>query len=740
MKINPGCNDIIFASFLGGSGEDGAFVLSLDPATGDVYVGGATSSTDFPGNMTGVVQPGNAGDVCDGFVTIISNDGSTQKKSTYLGTSKIDAIYGLKFDKKGFPYVMGSTTGNWPVINATYVNAGAKQFICKLQPDLSAFIYSTTFGKASTLPNISPVAFLVDRCENVYASGWGGWLYLQDDPYGLSGTLGMPVSPAAIQPNTDGRDFYFIVIKRDASALLYATFFGQTEGTGSISEHVDGGTSRYDQNGVIYQAICANCTGQSLKPFPTTAGVWAPTNGTLTSDGITMGCNLAAVKISFNFAGVSAGPKSVINGRNDSTACVPLDVTLEDTLRNAKSYVWKFGDGTPDVITSAYQVQHSYPAPGTYTVTLVAIDSSTCNVADTAFIHVIARIDKASLAFSTQKLTGCESLSFQFINLSVAPPGKPFSDQSFIWDFGDGSPLVPTGFPAVTHAYLSSGAYPVKLILNDTNYCNYPDTISKILRVAAQVKSQFVTPATGCAPYTAAFDNTSIAGQQFYWDFGDGSQSTDFSPTHLYPNTGTYLVTLIVVDSSTCNITDTSNFTLSVDIKPQAGFEVSPIPPVVNKPSVFTNTSVGATHFKWIFGDGDSVLKTSMDTVVHQYQKTGQFQACLIAFNDVGCTDTVCHAVDAIVSPLLDVPTAFTPGRFGENGIVRVQAFGINSIVFKIYNRWGQKVFETNNVNQGWDGTYNGVIQPMDVYAYTLEAVFFDGTRTQKKGDITLIR
>ena len=70
----------------------------------------------------------------------------------------------------------------------------------------------------------------------------------------------MPVTPDAIQKTTDGRDFYFIVIKRDASGLLYGTFYGQKDVEGeSLSEHVDGGTSRYDKNGVIYQAICANC-------------------------------------------------------------------------------------------------------------------------------------------------------------------------------------------------------------------------------------------------------------------------------------------------------------------------------------------------------------------------------------------------------------------------------------------------------------------------------------------------
>src|SRR5205085_4922545 len=85
-----------------------------------------------------------------------------------------DQLYGVQTDKFGNVYVMGTTEGSWPVLNAAYSNANSKQFISKLKPDLSAYIYSTVFGSGSALPNISPTAFLVDRCENVYVSGWGG--------------------------------------------------------------------------------------------------------------------------------------------------------------------------------------------------------------------------------------------------------------------------------------------------------------------------------------------------------------------------------------------------------------------------------------------------------------------------------------------------------------------------------------------------------------------------------------
>jgi gliding motility-associated-like protein len=744
LKIDVNCNHLIWSSFLGGSGLDAAFVLRQNPLTGDIFVAGATASTDLPGDKGGVMQPAFNGGMCDGFVAQISDDGTRQKKTTFLGTGDADAIYGINFDRHGYPYVMGTTNGVWPVINAAYSVSGARQFVSKLQPDLSGFVYSTTFGTSSSaphgLPNISPVAFLIDRCENMYVSGWGGWIIGgESDPYGLAGTSGMPVTPNAVKLVSDNRDFYFIVMQKNAASLLYGTFFGQKDNDKSISEHVDGGTSRYDQNGTIYQGICANCNGGASSPFPTTIGVWAPTNGAVTN-----GCNEAMVKLAFNFAGVAAGLRASVNGRSgDTSGCIPLVADLQDTIRNAKSYIWNFGDGGPDTATIGFDVQHTYNKPGTYTVMLIAIDSNSCNISDTAYRHVIARTDKAPVDFSVVKDPNlpCTSLTYDFTNLSTAPPGKPFGPASFIWEFGDNTPPVPDGPGPVIHSYQNPGTYIVDLLLVDTSYCNYPDSASQTLRVSTLAKAQFLTPSTGCAPYTAIFNNTSLGGLQFTWDFGDGSPlDTDPNPTHLYPNPGTYTVSVVEVDTTTCNQRDSAQETITVSGNPTAAFSFAPVSPVANTPVVFSNGSIGGASYKWYFGDGDSASRTTMDTVEHLYVRTDTFQVCLQTTNTFGCTDTVCQAVSALINPLLDVPNAFTPGRFGQNSVIKVMGFGITHMDFRIYNRWGKMVFQSTDPDVGWDGYYEGQIQPMDVYAYTLTAEFSNGKRVSKKGDITLIR
>lgn len=733
LKINSNCNSIIWSSYLGGSKNDAAFVLALRPSTQEIYVSGGTESQDFPGMKAGVFKQTLDSNDIDPYVSIISNDGTTLIRSTYMGTSSVDINYGIQFDRNSYPYVLGVTRGDWKVTsNVGYFNQGGKQYIVKLQPDLSGVIYSTTFGSGGK-PNISPVAFLVDRCENVYVSGWGGWYAPERDPYDLGGTVGMPVTPDAMRSVSDNRDFYFIVLTRNSQSLLYATYWGTNGGFG---DHVDGGTSRYDANGVIYQATCA-CKEQgeppTTQPYPTTPNAWS------TSSGRSLGCNLGAVKISFNFAGVGSGPKAYFNNVFDTVGCVPFTVTFKDTVLDAKSYVWNFGDGSPDVKTNSYDVTHTFTTVGSFRIRLVAIDSSTCNIADTAYVTIHARNDPANLAYLITKLPPCQSLSYQFDNKTTFPPGKPFNANSFTWDFGDGTRLTPAQ-KSVTHGYAAAGTYKTKLILNDTAYCNSPDSISQDLRVSPLVKAQFETPPYGCVPYTAVFNNTSLAGQHFSWNFGDGATSTDVNPVHEYTNIGTYHVSLVAIDSNTCNIIDSTSMDINVYPLPVANFAASPVPPDVNKPTIFTNLSTGGTSYKWLFGDGESSLRKNADTVSHQYNSTGTFNACLITYNSSGCSDTVCKSVDALINPLLDVPNAFTPGRFGRNSIITVTGFGITKLSWKIYNRWGKLVFETTDRNVGWDGTYKGELQPMDVYAYVLDAEFFDGKKLRKTGDITLIR
>lgn len=734
IKLNANLSQVIFSSFLGGNNDDAAFVLAINPANQNIYVAGATASTDMPAKLNAIPSFQNNNGSVDGFISIVSPDGSNIISTSYIGSNRDDVIFGIQFDRQGFPYIVGTTTGVLTPINSPYNSANpgqstGKQFIAKLQPDLSAFIYRTNFGTSgASIPNLSISAFLVDRCGNVYVSGWGGSTI---NEFPTASIVNMPLTSDAYQSNTDGQDFYFFVLERDAQRQLYGSYFGQT---GGFADHVDGGTSRFDPNGTIYQSICScRRNVDPSRPIVGTGGAWSTTNRS------TNACNLLAIKIAFNLAGVGGGIKTAINGvARDTSGCVPLTVVFSDTLELAKSYRWNFNDGSPEVITNNPSVTHTFNNVGVYNVRLIAIDSASCNISDTSFIRMRVKADEATLDFLPTKLLPCQSLTYRFDNTSFGP--KPFGANAFRWDFGDGTRQV-ASFGPVTHTYATAGSYNVRLTLIDTSFCNEFDSVGVQLRISPLVKAQFQTPSLGCVPYTAVFNNTSLAGRTFIWDFGDGTTSTQTSPQHLYATIGTYTVKLVAIDSSTCNIIDSTVFTISVRDNPTAGISFSPDPTEANTPVTFTNNSFGANRYKWLFGDGDTLNTLRSDTTVrHLYNASGTFNACVIAYNDAGCSDTSCVPVPVTIIPGFNVANAFSPNGDGTNDRIFVRGFGIVKMTWKIYNRWGKLVYLGTSQSEGWDGKYNGKLQPQEVYHYTLELEFSDKERATKKGDITLLR
>ena len=739
IKFTPNLSTLIFSTFFGGNKNDACFVGALNPITNNLYIGGATQSNNLPGNTSGAVNSSLVGNI-DGFVTELQASNSSIIRTTYIGTTGVDAVYGLKFDRYGYPYIMGTTTGNWQVLNALYSVTNAKQFIAKLQPDLSAFIYSTKFGTDAPTPNISPIAFLVDRCENVYVSGWGGNV---NGGYSNSGTMGLPeVSPLPIIQPADGSDFYFFVLKKNAQSPLFGSHFGQN---GGVGDHVDGGTSRFDANGIIYQAICANCGGSSTPSvsFPTFPGnVWGPTNPS-------SNCNLGAVKIDLDFAGVATEIQSSIDGvLNDTVACFPILVSFKDTLQKGVTYFWNFDavnfPTNTDATTNHPDTSHYYTAAGIYTVRLISEDSTTCNIRDTSYITITVSDRRVFPAFIAKRVPPCNINKYTFENTSTTFDGSTFVPTSFVWDYGDGSPKDTTNkLPIRQHTYASLGTYFVTMTVIDPRYCNAPITDTVIIVLQPNVKSIPNVIKAACAPATYTFLNNSLFATGWEWQFLNeagtlvGTSNLE-EPDFTFTTGGIYKYRLIASNPNTCNLSDTSQyFSVQISDVPNALFDYTPIVPEPNVPVKFRNLTTNANSYLWSFGDGTGSV---LFEPVHEYNKTGSYKVILYAFNNLICTDTFNLVVDVVIIPLLDVPNAFTPGKFGSNGIVYVRGFGIEKMEWKIYNRWGELVFKSNNKLVGWDGFYKGKLQAMDVYTYTLDAEFVDGQKKRQTGDISLLR
>ena len=170
---------------------------------------------------------------------------------------------------------------------------------------------------------------------------------------------------------------------------------------------------------------------------------------------------------------------------------------------------------------------------------------------------------------------------------------------------------------------------------------------------------------------------------------------------------------------------------------PSASFSFTPVTPELNVPTKFINTSSNAKQFLWSFGDGTESIE---ENPVHLFSNNGTFQVCLTAFADEGCVDKICKKVDAKVLYVANVPSAFSPNGDNNNDVLYVKGAGIKEMSFRVYNRWGTMIFETTDINAGWDGYYKGKPQEMETYAWTLYVTFFDGNKFQSTGNVTLIR
>ena len=362
FKMNPTLSTMSWGTHLGGSNQDAGYSVKVD-ATGGVFVAGGTASTNFPVTASALFTA-NQGNI-DGFVTHLNSTGTTITASTYVGTIAYDQAHFLELDNFGDVYIYGQSLGAYLVTGGVYSNPGSKQFIHKMSPGLGATNYSTVFGSGSALVNISPSAFLVDICGYIYISGWGGGTNFA----GVTGnTNGMAVTANAFQPTTNGSDFYLMVLEPGATALEYATFFGGT----TSNEHVDGGTSRFNKDLEVYQAVCAGCGGNS--DFPTSAGVVSNTNNS-------SNCNLGAFKMQFDVQTIEA---NFIAGT--SIGCAPFPVTFSNQSTGGVSFLWNFGDGTFD---TAFSPTHLYTIADTYKVVLQILDSVSCNIVDTVQHTVI---------------------------------------------------------------------------------------------------------------------------------------------------------------------------------------------------------------------------------------------------------------------------------------------------------------------------------------------------------------
>lgn len=705
FKLSSDLSTLQWSSYYGGSENDACYSVKVDSSHNIVFAGG-TSSSNLP-NMGSGWQAAYNGGKTDGFVVKLVPAGTSVLAATYLGTSDYDQAFFVEIDRTDNVFVLGqSRGGNFPVINSLFVNPGSSQFVVKLNPTLTTALNSTVFGNGGADINISPAAFLVDICGNMYISGWGANI-LQATP--LSG---MPVTADAFQqaaPN--GFDFYLLVIERDFGGPnpLYGSYIGGS----SANEHVDGGTSRFDKNGVVYQSVCGGCGGFS--DFPTTPGAWSDTN-------MSTNCNNLIFKFDFELI-----PDADFTTDN-TIGCAPFTVTFDNFSTESDSYLWDFGNG--DTSTVIFEPTITYDTAGVYNVFLYVTDSI-CLLTDTAMLTIIVTDSLELSTIPDQEICVPNPIDFiaytngtadYFVwssNINFTDTLNPDLSDS-IWTHTPSGPMT---------YYLTAGNAGCSLVDSVV-----VDFIGSSLLIEANDSICSGDQTT----ITASSTNPAIIFDTYVWSPDSvivgsnmGSQITaDPSVTqYLYVTAST---------NTGCVIND--SIQIYVGYIPPGSVVATANPLLV--PTGGTTTLIGEpAGYSYVWTPGTGVTNVN-----------AQNTPAIVDQNTIytlSVSDGICQRSDTVLvkvydficdEPFVYVPNAFTPDGDLNNDILYVRGELVQEMVFRVYDRWGELVFESFDRSQGWDGTFRGKLLDPDTYDYYLQAICIGGGESIIKGNVTLIR
>ena len=260
----------------------------------------------------------------------------------------------------------------------------------------------------------------------------------------------------------------------------------------------------------------------------------------------------------------------------------------------------------------------------------------------------------------------------------------------------------------------------------------------------------FKTSATeGCAPLSLSFYSNSNLADSCRWTFGDGGYSNEKNPKWIFDVEGDYKVTLNVYSSDTLN--ETQSIIITVYPKPQARFEIYPDKAVLPNDEIrFFNYSSNAINYEWDFGDGNS---SDLFEPTHKYFKFNNYNVRLVAHSDYGCSDsvTVMNAYSGS-EYFINFPNAFIPNPQGPTGgyysvksdeisqVFHPVSSGVADYQLKIFSRLGILIFESNDINIGWDGYFKGQFCEPGVYIWKVRGNFRNGETFIKTGDVTLFR
>ncbi|MEP6615472.1 MAG: PKD domain-containing protein [Ginsengibacter sp.] len=337
----------------------------------------------------------------------------------------------------------------------------------------------------------------------------------------------------------------------------------------------------------------------------------------------TLGCSDTLTKsLSAAVTAPSAGFTTSQPGTCINSSIIFADTTHQANGNAIKSWTWDYGDGIRKTDTAS-TVQHQYTAAGTYTVSLIVVDTKGC--ADSMVKTGSLIISKPIASFLSPDTLSCSDKPIRFSN------GSTGLGLSYLWDFGDGNASTASD---PMHKYISQGVYSVSVIANDQFGCIDTFKRSKYINVSNPVANFLMSDSIStCPPLVVTFTNTSVNIVDHAWDFGDGTTSLLNNPTHFYSTPGTFNVVLSVTGPGGC--TDTISKKILVN-GPTGSFTYSNIVGCNPVTTSFTGTTTKNISFVWDFSDG-TTISTRDSLIQHTYTNPGSYLPKMILVDPNGC-------------------------------------------------------------------------------------------------------
>ncbi|MDF1546439.1 MAG: PKD domain-containing protein, partial [Bacteroidales bacterium] len=432
-----------------------------------------------------------------------------------------------------------------------------------------------------------------------------------------------------------------------------------------------------------------------------------------------------------------------------STGCSPIDVTYQNNSTDGSSYYWNYGEDQKwDYSIKDTTIQYiAYDNDSVYTTTLIAYSNAGCSdtISRTITAYGIPKV--AILAYPTNQLYPDATVFIE----NNSGDGYP----NYYWTFGDTeTQLDNTRIPQIQHTYATWGTYEITLAVTSAT-CS--DTARATINILAPKPTDFSSRNyySGCQPQTVSLTAATDYADSYEWFIVDSRGDTietsiDQNPSIIFTEAGRYYARIRATGpGGTVNVrTDT----IDVFNVPEVDFIITPDTVMLpNQPIHCYNRSTYGDRYEWDFGDTSKV--SFEENPLHYYTKEGIYPVTLRVYTENGCFNSKTTDVGIVVEKpgVCRFPNAFTPSISGSsdghydpdavnNVVFHPKHRGIREYKLEIFNRWGEKLFESTDPTIGWDGYSNGKLAPQDVYVWKVTGKFKNGVIFKDAGDVTLLR